>query len=289
MPTIPLRGGSVQGDAIRVTALDVNGAPNWGQSAMVQSANLVKFDFKPDAQAGTAIDTLNAQGAVCNTYMSRSTLKRYTYTLSICDLDTEMLHLLTGQRIFTGVGGVEEGMQSLGYGEIGAPYGVSIEIWSKRIVGDYQAGWWHWAFTRGFFDDDDKTIDNAAMAVNLNGWGNENPNWGSGPAGDFTHDTSKYWQYMIAAALPSPLQDGYQTITAPVFAGRTVTDGVTTSGSAVVTSATANFASTDVGHHITGTGIPAGATILSVQSATSVTISAAATVTGSGVSLTLAT
>jgi len=287
MATAPLRSGSVQGDAIRVTALDVNGAPQWGTSAMVQSANLVKFDFKPDLQASASIDVVNAQGAICNTYHGRDTLKRFTGALQICDLDTEMLHLLTGETIFTGAGGGEEGMQSLGYGQIGAPYGVSIEIWSKRIVGDYQAGWWHWVFTRSFWNSSDKTIDNAAMAVNLNGWLNENPNWGAGPKGDFTHDTSKFWQYMIAAALPAPLQDGYQAIAAPAFVGRTVTDGVTTISTPGVTSATANFSSLDVGHNIAGTGIPVGTTILSVQSATQATMSANATASGSALSLTL--
>lgn len=69
---------------------------------------------------------------------------------------------------------------------------------------------------------------------------------------------------------------------------RTVTDGATTSASAVVTSATAAFTDGDVGKGISGTGIPGGTTILSRQSATQVTMSANATATGTAVSITVA-
>lgn len=72
------------------------------------------------------------------------------------------------------------------------------------------------------------------------------------------------------------------------YAGRIVTDGVTTITSPIITSATAAFtANTDIGMLVTGAGIPQYATIASVQSATQATLSANATASGSGVSLNL--
>lgn len=68
---------------------------------------------------------------------------------------------------------------------------------------------------------------------------------------------------------------------------RTVTDGATTASSPTVTSATANFTNADVGSSVTGGSIPAGATILTVNSATSVTMSANSTSTASAVTLTI--
>lgn len=62
-------------------------------------------------------------------------------------------------------------------------------------------------------------------------------------------------------------------------APRTVTVS-TTSGSAVITTTAATFSDGDVGAEVTGTGIAAGTTILSVQSPTSATLSANATATG---------
>lgn len=68
---------------------------------------------------------------------------------------------------------------------------------------------------------------------------------------------------------------------------RTVSDGVTTSASAAITSATAAWNADDVGKPISGTGIPAATTILSVQSATNATLSANATASGTSIVFTI--
>lgn len=70
---------------------------------------------------------------------------------------------------------------------------------------------------------------------------------------------------------------------------RSVSDGATTDASATVTSTSAAFSTADVGKPISGTGIPAGAQIVSVESATSCTISAAATATGSSLAVVIGT
>jgi len=68
--------------------------------------------------------------------------------------------------------------------------------------------------------------------------------------------------------------------------GRTVADGATNTNT-TVTSATAAFVSQDVGAIIAGVGIPSGATILQINSGTSVGISATATATATGLALTI--
>lgn len=83
-------------------------------------------------------------------------------------------------------------------------------------------------------------------------------------------------------------------IISPIAAGtglqvgqrNTVNDGVLNS-TTTVTSATAKFTPQDVGRTITGTGIPGSTTVAAYVSATQITLSAAATATASGVSLTL--
>lgn len=67
---------------------------------------------------------------------------------------------------------------------------------------------------------------------------------------------------------------------------RTVTDGVL-AASTTVTSATAAFTSSDVGAAISGGTIPANSTISSVTNSTTVIISAAASGSASGVTLTI--
>lgn len=61
---------------------------------------------------------------------------------------------------------------------------------------------------------------------------------------------------------------------------RTVTV-TTTNTSTGITAAAGTFHEEDAGRTITGTGVPAGATLASVQSATAATLSAAATASGS--------
>lgn len=67
---------------------------------------------------------------------------------------------------------------------------------------------------------------------------------------------------------------------------RKFSDISTTSGSAVISSATAGWQMDDIGRTVTGPGIPAGATIVSVAS-TNATLSAAATATASNVAVTI--
>lgn len=105
---------------------------------------------------------------------------------------------------------------------------------------------------------------------------------------DFDSDSVKA---MLVSSTWQPNQDTMRYLTA---VKRTVADGVTTSGSPTVTSATAAFTSADLFAKVTGTGIPANSYIGVVNSATSIGLSSSstantpvnATATGSGVSLT---
>jgi phosphatidylserine/phosphatidylglycerophosphate/cardiolipin synthase-like enzyme len=68
----------------------------------------------------------------------------------------------------------------------------------------------------------------------------------------------------------------------------TFSDGVTTSGSTTLTSATGAFSNADVGKEVVGTNIPPGTTIVSVTNSTSVVLSAPATASGTGLTVTIA-
>lgn len=70
------------------------------------------------------------------------------------------------------------------------------------------------------------------------------------------------------------------------YATRVVTDGVTSSNTAL-TSATAAFTPNDVGASVSGAGIANGTTISSVTNGTTVVLSQATTATASGVTVTI--
>jgi hypothetical protein len=141
----------------------------------------------------------------------------------------------------------------------------------------------------------------AQFAVLINRLQQDNENCVMTAIGDSTGVGGTRWVYLVAQWLkaqypkytvnyhvwngtnydaPIVLQTGTQS--------RTFTDGATTNGSAVITSAAgAAFTVSDVGRPVSGAGIPAGATIVSLSSGTSATMSANATATATGVTVTL--
>jgi Phage tail tube protein len=92
---------------------------------------------------------------------------------------------------------------------------------------------------------------------------------------------------VFADAVGWPLMGVLGDVT--VSTGRTVADAATTNASPTLTSATAAFNAADVGRTITGAGIPAATTILTVTNATTITMSANATATAAGVAITIGT
>lgn len=98
-----------------------------------------------------------------------------------------------------------------------------------------------------------------------------------------------YGSAAVAASADSSYTAPAHAVTIVTATGpRQFTDGGTTSGSYTVTStAKAQFKNGDYGRPISGSGIPAGAVILAVKSATAIVISKPATATASTVTLTL--
>jgi hypothetical protein len=103
----------------------------------------------------------------------------------------------------------------------------------------------------------------------------------------FTYAGMKVASWEIACSAGEIATLGMDVVGTREIDYRVVTDGVTTSGSAAITSASASFNASDIGNPISGTGIPSGTTILSVQSATAATLSANASATGTSISFTL--
>lgn len=103
----------------------------------------------------------------------------------------------------------------------------------------------------------------------------------------FTYAGMKVASWEIACSAGEIATLGLDLVGSREIDYRTVTDGVTTSGSAAITSASASFNASDIGNPISGSGIPSGTTIASVTSATAATLSANATASATGVTFTL--
>lgn len=111
-----------------------------------------------------------------------------------------------------------------------------------------------------------------APPIAINGGGSSV--WGASTSGD------------LATLAVTPNVYPYPEVQINASSRVQVTDLVTTNGSAIVTSATAGWALSDVGMPIAGPGIPGNTVIKSRQSATQVTLSQNATVSAVGVTAT---
>lgn len=110
-------------------------------------------------------------------------------------------------------------------------------------------------------------------------WWSSLTTWITNTSPGAVNNSNSGWTTFTASAA-APAGAVYATVQLEIAAAagpRVIADGTLTSGSPTLVSATAAFTSGDVGRYVTGTGIPARTYIQSVQSGTSVTMSANAT------------
>ncbi len=207
--------GSVYAIRMRACLLDTDGSPLVGPKSMYVTDSMIKADFTPNYEDGDDITQKNGSGVVCLSYTGPATLKNYSGSLTICVPDPELYSLLTGGTILTDSG------ESVGWAspEVGVdpmPDGVSIEYWSRAIVGGGTAGtkpYYHWLFPRVKMTPDQVTLEAGALQPEFNYTAETNPNWGAGPVGDWTHASDRIAQFVRTSTLPAS-QLGLQAVAA---------------------------------------------------------------------------
>ena len=98
--------------------------------------------------------------------------------------------------------------------------GASVVV---TVVSLTASPWYRWVAPRVFLLPDQRTLENKALPVTFSGFAIENPNWGTGPIGDWTTTlttgsgtplpSGRVLQYNRDIALPTPLEPGYQAST----------------------------------------------------------------------------
>lgn len=200
-------GASVQACAIRVATLGQDGVPIPGASMAYITDQFTKLTATPNLVKGADMDMINACGVLSNAYKARDMLKRYDLQLDMIFLSAEFENLLIGGDLFTQAG------YSIGgavppFGSYGAPYGVTLEVWSKHIVnGDFDPVYPYvqWVYPRTYWTVAAETFDNNPMARTLMGYSSQNPNYEDGPFGDWTFDSSRMRMWQLTRTLPTPV------------------------------------------------------------------------------------
>lgn len=168
--------------AIRVARLTDSGAPLTGPTNGYVSDAPISLDVSIVTEEGDDLTSKNGCGLICATFQQPDQIKSLELTLELCQLDAELLEILTGAQVFMS-GGNAIGLQ---FPEVGSqPPPVSFEGWSKAWATDHQlvdpstapdSTWIHWVFPGVRWVQGDFTVEHDLMVVTVNGKGQENPN-----------------------------------------------------------------------------------------------------------------
>lgn len=198
-------GSSVQACAGRVAVLEQDGVPLPGPSNLYVTDALMKLVATAVLTKGVDIEVLNACGAPSVLYKDRDRLKRYDLALDMITLSPEFENMLTGGQLFTS-GGFTVGGSVPAVGTIEAPFGVSVELWSKHIVnGDIDPVWPYiqWILPRSYWSPITPVAwDNNAMPRSFTGYTTENQNWFNGPANDWAFNSTRSIAWRFTKTLP---------------------------------------------------------------------------------------
>lgn len=95
--------------------------------------------------------------------------------------------------------------------------GVSLEVWTKAIIGSSQATylpWFHWVLPKAYLQVEARNAENADMKHMYDGWCTENPSYGQGPMNDwpaYAQPLTRAWGRFRSNDLPTNIQPGYQS------------------------------------------------------------------------------
>jgi hypothetical protein len=105
--------------------------------------------------------------------------------------------------------GSDTGFQAPALAGVSNPNGVGLEMFAVAVLNGKQATylpWIRWVLPLVVnLHDTARTFDGTLQMNTYEGQAFENPNWGSGPFGDWQFDSSKVYQYArYGGVLPTP-------------------------------------------------------------------------------------
>lgn len=202
----PACGGSVQCCAIRIAVLQQDGVPLPGPSNLYVTDAITKFEAVPVFTKGVDMEIVNACGAPQIIYKDMDRFKRYDVTLDLIYTDPELEQMLLGTEIFD-QNGLNIGSASPATAAYAGYYfGVSLELWSKRIVnGDLDPVYPYirWILPRVRLQPSNVTLDNNALPRSYTGYTSANSQWFNGPLNDWNFSSDTQLFYSFTKTLPS--------------------------------------------------------------------------------------
>ncbi len=119
----------LRGQRIRVTIVDECGTPNAAltASSMATSSGFISVAYSPQYEDGDEFIQKNANGELCVNDRSCDVFKRYNVTITMCNVDPDLLGIITGAPAEVNVSGINVGFRTR---EGVACSNFALELWS---------------------------------------------------------------------------------------------------------------------------------------------------------------
>lgn len=199
--------GSVFALGGRFVRLGRTGAPIVGADNAYVTDNLVHLDFTMNYREGEEKERTNGTGRACLYYKAPDTVRGLTLdALELCYPDAEFEEFLNAGDVL-----VDADSDPIGYAapEVGtdvAGYGIGIELWSSAIHDDGiddEYPYIKWLLPREKLrETGTRSVGPDPMALSYEGTGQQNPNYGTGPWGDWAYESSRVFQWYRVATMP---------------------------------------------------------------------------------------
>lgn len=197
--------GSLQLCAIRVSKLDATGLPLVGAGNMIVSDAPLSLEYSFEAEEGADLTVKNGCGTLKHAFRSCDQLKSVSLTLTLTELDAELLAFLTGGTTYIS-GGTTIGFQ-VASTDAACPNGVSVEAFTRRWNGDAADAtrpWWMHGFPKTTWVIGSTTLDESILTVALDGVGLGNNNFYTGPTNAWVAPgLTNLYGFQAVTALPT--------------------------------------------------------------------------------------
>lgn len=217
-PTPIANAGSVFALGIRAVRLDATGAPLPGADSAYVTDNLVKIGFTLTMRDGPEVEKLNGVGRACLYYQAPPSVKRLEIdSLEVCYPDPELDEFLAGGDLLA------DATHTVGYaapevGTIPNVNGIAIEAWSHAVTDeglDPDFPYIRWLFPREWLSMQGREMTTDPMASEFKGYGQQNPNYGTGAWSDWEFESSRVFQYYHTADIPDLSANGLVAVPPP--------------------------------------------------------------------------
>lgn len=175
----------VRGKRVRVTKLDACGAPPApaATDALVTSSGFISVAYAMEFEEGDEFIQKNANGDLCINTKACDQFKRLTVTISFCEVDPDLLSMVTGNMVEVDGAGDSVGFRVSNNTPCA---NFALELWSGLgddacdLTGNEEYGYFLLPFVKnGTLRD--FTIENGPATFEIAGWTDGSSEWGTGP------------------------------------------------------------------------------------------------------------